>query len=161
MDEETISPRPKEKHDAVGKDIHRQMDLCICVSFFHIGMSVSDQYKWPTNVLVYNSLMFFFSSSSSSTGQIERSALFVIDTPTHKHFIIAGSLIQVNRYFLFFRKQLVCVCVVLRVDCWCYSHPQTVYCIWVRAFETWQASLRYFRWRYGWYFSINRHEEGL
>lgn len=40
MDEETISPRPKEKHDAIGKDIHRQMGLCICVSFLHIGMSV-------------------------------------------------------------------------------------------------------------------------
>lgn len=32
-DKETISPKPKEKHDAVGKDIHRQMGLCICVSF--------------------------------------------------------------------------------------------------------------------------------
>lgn len=39
MDEETISARPKEKHDAFGKDIHREMGLCICVSFLHIGMS--------------------------------------------------------------------------------------------------------------------------
>ncbi len=47
---------------------------------------------------------------SFSTGQIERHPLFVMDTPTHKHFIIVGSQIQVNRYFLFFGKKLVCVC---------------------------------------------------
>ncbi len=40
MDEETISHRPKEKHNAVGKGIHRQMGLCICISFLHIGMIV-------------------------------------------------------------------------------------------------------------------------
>lgn len=56
---------------------------------------------------MHNSVMFSF-----STGQIERHPLFVMDTPTHKHFIILGSQIQVNRYFLFFRKKLVCVLTI-------------------------------------------------
>lgn len=29
MDKETISPRPKEWHDSIDKDIHRQMGLCL------------------------------------------------------------------------------------------------------------------------------------
>lgn len=51
---ETVSPRPKK--DAVGKDIQRQMGLCIRFFFFfaYANMHVLGQYKRPTKVALYN-----------------------------------------------------------------------------------------------------------
>lgn len=40
VDEVAISSRPKEKHGAAGKDIHRQISLCIYVWLLHKGIGV-------------------------------------------------------------------------------------------------------------------------